>query len=230
MGRNGNGLWICLEGGDFTGKRTQISLLFDKLTELDEDNVVVYTHEPTRKAREVKRKLKEERGDAYGNSEEMAELYIADRVSHERDVVNPILKSGGIVISNRHKYSTDAYQSAQGMDLEKLIRLQKKFGVGTPDVTFFLDISTEERIERMKYTGDKGDKFESDLMFQERVAEAYRNIFNIQSTDREYFGVIKIVDGNAIPMHVGNNIWRDLRPVYNDWVQSRGDDFFEKIK
>jgi dTMP kinase len=229
MGRNGNGLWICIEGGDFTGKRTQISLLFDKLTELDEDNIVVYTHEPTRNAREVKRKLKDERGDAYGNSEEMAELYIADRVKNERDVINPILEAGGIVISNRGKYSTDAYQSSQGMDLEKLIKLQKKFGVRTPDVTVFLDISNEERIERMKYARDSGDKFESDLIFQEKVAEAYRNIFNIKSTDPEYFGDINLISGQGRPEEVFNILWMQVKPYYNDWVQGRGDDFFEKI-
>tara|TARA_Y100000310_G_C20589010_1_gene766964 strand:+ start:252 stop:941 length:690 start_codon:yes stop_codon:yes gene_type:complete len=229
MGRNKPGLWICIEGGDFTGKRTQSSLLFDKLTELDEDNIVVYSHEPTRRAGEVKRKLKEERGDAYGDAEEMAELYIADRVWDEKNVIRPVLDAGGIVISNRHKYSTDAYQSAQGMDLEVLMRLQKKFRVGTPDVAVFLEIDGGERKRRMKDAGDEGDKFESDMIFQERVADAYGKIFDIKSTDKEYFGDVYLVGGGGRPNHIFNRVWKEIEPHYNNWVQERGGDFFEKI-
>ena len=221
------GLWICIEGADYTGKRTQCSLLFDKLTSLSEDNIIVYTHEPTARAKEIKRKLKEEKGEAYKDGLKMAELYIEDRVWNEKNVINPILNAGGIAISNRYKYSTDAYQSLQEIDLETLINAQKKFKIGTPHVTLFLDINEKELVERMKKTDKEPDKFESDLLFQRKVAEKYRAISRISSTDKEYFGDVKLVDANDKPEEVFEKIWQAIGNLYEKW--DKYNDLFEYI-
>ena len=45
------GLWICIDGADYTGKREQSVRLADELTRWHEDNDVLITHEPTFRAR-----------------------------------------------------------------------------------------------------------------------------------------------------------------------------------
>ena len=61
------------------------------------------------------------------------------------------------VVSDRFKHSTIAYQSAQGMDIEHLIRLHQ--GMLVPDITFFVDVSSEIGLSRM--AGEEG-KFEQE--------------------------------------------------------------------
>ncbi len=212
------GLWICIDGPDFTGKGTQCGILISKLIEDREDNIIAYTHEPTAKAQEIKRKLKEEKGQAYKDPMVMAEFYIADRVLNEERIIRPILKDGGIVISNRHKYSTDAYQSSQGVDFETLTSLQKKMGVGTPHITVFLAISAGELSRRMRKSQKEPDKFESDLIFQHKVTGKYDSIARIVNTDRDYFGNIHVINAEGDPNGVSKMIWAKIEPFYRNWL------------
>jgi len=84
------GLLIVLEGGDFSGKNTQTALLAKNLLSLSEDNDLVITHEPTKHAKELKQRLKEET-DAYANAERMAQLYVEDRRHHCQRLIQPSL-------------------------------------------------------------------------------------------------------------------------------------------
>ena len=95
----------------------------------------------------------------------------------EQEIIRPSLERGIIVVSNRHKYSTDAYQSAQGVPLEDLKKLQESKGVGTPDLTLFLDVDKENLRRRMQASGTKLDKFERSLEFQQKVAVQYIKIY-----------------------------------------------------
>ena len=224
MVNNSPGLWICLDGPDFTGKGTQTKELFTRLVSANEDNVITYTHEPTRDARAIKEKLKREKGDAYKGPMVMAELYIDNRAVNELQVVRPALLAGGIVISNRHKYSTLAYQLAQGVSLQELTRMHKERGIGTPDITFFLFLDNEKELrERMLRTGKTGDKFESDFEFQRKVATNYRHLAELAGEDLDFFG-----DIHSVNMHPGTgihdisrSIWKNLEPVYNAWTKKR---------
>jgi dTMP kinase len=201
-----NGLWVCLEGSDYTGKKTQSILLAQRLLDLSEDNDVLLTHEPTRRAKEIKRKLKEEK-DAYDGQEEMARLYIEDRVRHEREIILPALERGQIVIANRGNYSTDAYQSAQGGSLDNLINLQKQAGIQTPDIIFFIEISGEELQRRIYLKTEKNpDKFEKNKEFQEEVKSEYRKIFGMKNSDFDYFGNIYLISGEGNPEDVSKRI------------------------
>ena len=119
------GLWLCIEGADYTGKRTQCSLLFDKLTSLSEDNIIVYTHEPTARAKEIKRKLKAEKGEAYKDGLKMSELYIADRVWNEKTIIKPILHAGGIA-SKRWSSASGEQKRPHGERVSGARRLVKR--------------------------------------------------------------------------------------------------------
>jgi len=220
---NSPGLWICIDGPDFTGKGTQSVELFRRLVVANEDNVVTYTHEPTRNARKIKQKLKEQQGDAYRDARVMAELYINDRRQNEDEVIRPALRSGGITISNRHKYSTIAYQAVQGVPMEELVATHKSKGIGTPDITFLLLLSDEAELQsRIVQTGKNPDKFEGDFNFQKAVGVRYRSFVGEGMTDPDFYGRIVPIDtaGNSIEK-VSNLIWGRLEPIYTDWSRRR---------
>ena len=211
------GLWICIDGADYTGKGEQTRRLASRLNELHEDNDVLLTHEPTRRAREIKRKLREE-PDAYSDGLKLAELYVDDRIQHEREVILPLLNIGGIVISNRHKYSTDAYQHAQRVPYYKLHELQQKRGVHTPDLTLFLEIDSPTLIERMRSRNISADKFEGSREFQETVREKYRLLARLAPSDSSYFGIVHTLDGKGSKESVEGKIFEVVNPVYEQWA------------
>jgi len=193
-----NGLWICLDGPDFTGKKTQSILLAQKLLDLSEDNDVLLTHEPTKLAEEIKSKLSQE-SDPYSNAIQMTNLYIEDRYNHQQAIIYPALDNDIIVISNRHKYSTDAYQSAQGLNLKKTINMQKDKEIGTPDITILLSISRDNLESRMSKSSTDPDKFEKNLDFQSLVAQKYTEIAKLSKSDLFYFGNVREISANENP-------------------------------
>lgn len=228
---NAPGLWICIDGPDFTGKGTQTTELIRRLIAVNEDNVVTYTHEPTRNARQIKEKLKRESGDAYKDPVLMSQLYTDDRVDNERFVIRPTLNAGGIVVSNRHKYSTLAYQQAQGVSLPELIAMHKVKGVGTPDITLFLFVDDYEELRsRMSRTGKTPDKFEGDFDFQKSVSTHYRVLAELAPTDPAFYGSIHSIGKHSrVSVHdIADVIWQKVESVYVRWAAYR--DTEERLK
>lgn len=121
LGEAPRGLFVTLEGSDGCGKSTQIALLKEYLEKRGFETVL--TREPggcpiSERIREVILSL-----DSRGMSAECeALLYAASRVEHVREVVEPALKCGKIVICDRFLDSSIAYQ-AYGRELgEDFIR------------------------------------------------------------------------------------------------------------
>ena len=222
------GLWINIEGVDCTGKGEQSKRLHNFFVDQCEDNTVLTTHEPTIRAKEIKKKLTEEK-DAYSEREKMSSLYIEDRKMHEEEEIIPVYNFGGIVTTNRHKFSTDAYQSAQGIDLNKTMKMQEEKGIHTPDLTLILDITIETLRKRMENTRKinplkYNDKFESNLEFQGKVIEQYRKIFRMQDSNPEYFGRIELIDANQDIDKVADSIRKVVEPIYKNWDLERRTD------
>jgi dTMP kinase len=108
-------------------------------------------------------------------------LFLADRYQHLKEVIEPALKRGLLVISDRYQDATRAYQSAaRGIpqaDLEKLTQLLK---IIEPDKTILLDLDPEESLRRARKRNAESPaaaaegRFEAeDLVFHQRVREAY---------------------------------------------------------
>ena len=144
------GLFITLEGSDGCGKSTQIARLRDWLVQRGYE--VVLTREPggcpiSERIREVILSL-----DSVGMSPECeALLYAASRVEHVREVIEPALKLGKIVICDRFLDSSIAYQ-AYGRELgEDFIRQINASAVknAAPEVTLLLKVDRARARERM---------------------------------------------------------------------------------
>lgn len=101
-------------------------------------------------------------------------LMLADRSHHVRTVIEPTLRAGIHVVSDRFSPSTLAYQGhGRGVDLS-MLRIATELAVGEtrPDVVVLLDIPVSLGRERGARRDD--DRFESaELEFHERVRSGY---------------------------------------------------------
>lgn len=176
-----HGCFVTFEGIEGSGKTTQIARLAERLDEAGEPAVV--TREPggSPLGRRLRSLLL---GAEIARIDPMAELllYVADRVQHLRELVEPALASGSHVLCDRFLDATLAYQGyARGLDLE-LIRLlhQKPPLDRRPHRTILLDLDPELGLSRARRrNGELGidseeGRFEREaLAFHRRVREGY---------------------------------------------------------
>lgn len=131
---------ITFEGGDGTGKTTQIRALESYLRELG--RLCVLTREPGGTALgSLIRKVLLEVGDHEIASSTELFLYLADRAQHVNEVILPAINAGKIVLCDRFTDSTLAYQGyGRGIDLTWLRQLNDNASGGVhPELTFLFD-------------------------------------------------------------------------------------------
>ena len=108
-------------------------------------------------------------------------LFIADRYQHLKEVIEPALRRGLVVLSDRYQDATRAYQGAAREipqpEIEKLTHL---LGIIEPDKTILLDLEPEEGLSRARMrnlaspSAAAEGRFEAeDMAFHKRVREAY---------------------------------------------------------
>ncbi len=178
----GKGLFITLEGGEGSGKTTQIRILAEKLEAKGCE--VVLTREPggTPEAEKIRELLVQREG---GDWTPMAEclLLFAARAMHVHDLIAPSLDAGKIVICDRFTDSTRAYQAyGHGLALEKVEELNRVVldGFG-PDLTIIMDIDPEVGLgrseRRLAEQHSHEDRFERlDFSFHRKLREGYLDI------------------------------------------------------
>jgi dTMP kinase len=171
------GKFITFEGGEGSGKSTHAAMLAKRLKSFGVG--VELTREPggSPGAEIIRHVLLSGAAKAFG-AEAEAILFAAARSDHLRTRIEPALKRGKWVISDRFADSTRVYQGALGRVDAKLIRLLEQSTVGEvkPDVTFILDLPAEVGLARAsKRRGkDKADRFEQEPPeFHEKLRKAY---------------------------------------------------------
>lgn len=143
------GFFISFEGGEGSGKTTQINRLSTFLNE--KGRKVVTTREPGGTAEaEIIRNLLVKRDGGHWSAEAETLLLYAARSMHVTQIVRPALADKKVIISDRFSDSTLAYQGyGHGYALEKIKKLDDLVLEGLkPDLTFILDIDPEKGIER----------------------------------------------------------------------------------
>lgn len=171
------GKFITLEGGEGTGKSTQVKLLAEYLQ--SKGCNVVTTKEPggTEVGLEIRRLL------VCGDKDKMdavseALLYFADRHIHLEQKIWPAMQDGKVVISDRFADSTVAYQCygyGQRVKREVIDELYKiAVGDFKPDLTIVLDIDPKVGLQRSFAKAD--GMAEKELRFEVRELEFHNNL------------------------------------------------------
>jgi len=173
-----NNLFITFEGGDGSGKSTQINLLKDYLDNLNFETIK--TREPggTPSAEILRDLLTTGEVEKWTPMSE-ALLMWASRYEHLIQVIEPALNSGKNVICDRFYDSTYAYQGvAHNLGIDKMEKL-KKIIIGDiePDVTFVLDIDPKVGLKRSLDRSNQENRFESyNIDFHNKIRSAFLEI------------------------------------------------------
>ncbi len=172
-------MFITFEGGEGTGKSTQIKLLADRL--IAQGRAVVLTREPggTKQAEALRSLLVSGDTDRW-SAESEALLNYAARDSHLHQVIRPALTAGSTVLCDRFMDSTRAYQGYAGACTFHLLDELERSIVGDtrPTLTFVFDLDPVIGLARAKSRGDGAeDRFErKGLAFHQRLRNGFLEI------------------------------------------------------
>ncbi|MFP3949258.1 MAG: dTMP kinase [Gemmatimonadota bacterium] len=172
------GLFIVLEGIEGAGKSTQIRLLAEWMEEKGRPPLT--TREPggTDVGEEIREILLSWTHVSIPSATELF-LILAARAAFVRDVVEPALERGDVVLADRYDLSTLAYQGyGRELDLELVGRANDLATGGCrPDLYLLLDIEVEAGLARQRRGGKEEDRIEgAGIDFLRRVREGYRSL------------------------------------------------------
>ena len=165
------GMFITFEGGDGSGKSTQIQSVRDWFESHGRE--VIVTREPggTELGTEIRRLVQNGPEDVDARTEAL--LYAADRAYHVATVIRPALERGAVVLGDRYIDSSLAYQgAARSLGVDEIASLSAWATQGLyPSLTFLLDLPPEVGARRRT---DAPDRMERESMdFHERVRHEY---------------------------------------------------------
>lgn len=174
------GRFITFEGGEGSGKSTQIKLLADRL---EASGIrAMTTREPggSLGAEVIRHMLLAGMGKLLGPDAETL-LFAAARDDHVSHVIEPALRGGIWVLCDRFADSTRVYQGKLGAVDPAFIDALERVTIGglKPDLTFVLDLAVETGLHRatMRRGLAAPDRFESeDREFHEKLRKAYLDI------------------------------------------------------
>ncbi len=162
--------FITFEGGDGTGKSTQIRTLEDYLVQ--REIPCVLTREPggTALGKLIRKVLLEIGDHEIAPSTELF-LYLADRAQHVNEVILPALEAGKIVLCDRFTDSTVAYQGyGRGIELRLLRQLNAIADQGLrPDLTFLLDCPARVSLARTARRQSETERRQEDRFEREKI-------------------------------------------------------------
>ena len=165
------GVFITFEGGDGSGKSTQIQSVRGWFESRGRE--VIVTREPggTELGTEIRRLVQNGPEDVDARTEAL--LYAADRAYHVATVIRPALERGAVVLGDRYIDSSLAYQgAARSLGVDEIASLSAWATQGLyPSLTFLLDLPPEVGARRRT---DAPDRMERESMdFHERVRHQY---------------------------------------------------------
>ena len=171
------GLFITFEGGEGSGKTTQIQHLKNWIeSNMDSENLCL-TREPggTIEAESIRELLLNGAANKWQPATE-AMMMSASRHEHVIHVIKPALSRGDIVICDRFTDSTHVYQGyVGGVDNALLDGLDQLSCQGlVPDLTFLLDMDSNAGLARTIQRGNAESRFESKgAAFHENVRQGF---------------------------------------------------------
>ncbi len=190
---------IVIEGIDGAGITTHTKLLANWLS--SKGYRVVLTKEPTQNpiGAIIRRYLNMDVPPQVD-----ALLFAADRVEHAYSVVGPALEKGFIVLCDRYLESSLAYQSAEGLDLDWLLNINRY--APKPDLTIILDVDPSISLRRKRLI--KPEKFEN---------ESFLRIVRANFLKRAVSCGYPVVNTNRLV----EEVQQELRGIVTTFLKSR---------
>jgi dTMP kinase len=205
----GRGRFISFEGGEGSGKSTQIKKLAERLEAAKVRTLI--TREPggSPGAEIIRHLVLSGMGKLLGPDAETL-LFAAARDDHVRSVIWPALGQGTWVLCDRFSDSTHVYQGKLGHVAPELLNAMQRVTIGDlkPDLTLILDVPVEVGLKRAAARRGSAtpDRFESeDLQFHRELREGYREIAAAEPER------CVLIDATADANTVAASVWTVLR-------------------
>ena len=180
-----SGAFITFEGGDGSGKSTQVVRLAEALRA--KGYTVVASREPcgTPIAEKIRAVLLDPANHEMGDRTE-ALLFAAQRAEHVHHLIRPALERGDVVISDRYMDSSIVYQGmGRGLGAQDVKGLNMWATDNlTPHLTFVLDVESDFGLERV---GEKDRIEQASPEMHEKVRHGY---LQLAAADPERYHVI----------------------------------------
>lgn len=174
------GYFITFEGPDGAGKTTVINEVVKAIQGQCKREILVTREPGGSKIAEKIRDIILDPANTEMNAKTEALLYAASRSQHVSEIINPALKRGDLVISDRFVDSSLAYQGqGRGLGIDEVAQIND-FATGhlEPDLTIFLDLDPAQGLARIaKVRSGSEDRLEQEkLAFHEEVYRGYQKV------------------------------------------------------
>jgi dTMP kinase len=213
------GRFITFEGGEGSGKSTQIKTLAERLNGAELRTIV--TREPggSPGAEVIRHLLLSGMGKLLGPEAETL-LFTAARDDHVHAVIKPALEQGIWVLCDRFFDSTRAYQGRLGRVDPGVLNAMQRVTIGDlkPDLTIILDVPVDIGMQRAAARRGDGapDRFEAeDIEFHEGLRDAYRQIAAAEPQR------CVLIDANAAAGVVAGWVWTAVRERFPEFDVSK---------
>ena len=199
------GRFITFEGLDGTGKSTQMEKLARTLRA--RGLVVVVTREPggTPTGEKIRDVILDSATAGLSPMAEMA-LMFASRVQHIREVIEPALAEGKIVLCDRFTDSTEAYQGAgRKLGSKAVLELHRILCDDLqPELTVLMDSDVASSVERARRRNQKSAKNGRSLKDENRFEQENRGFFGrvrngYMAIARREPGRVAVIDARGTP-------------------------------
>lgn len=211
-----NGTFLTFEGGEGTGKSTQVRLLSRHLESLG--HTVRSLREPGGTAvGEAIRGILLDPSYAGMDAHTELMLYEAARAQLVAEVIEPALQAGEVVICDRFFDSTTAYQGyGRGLSPADIVSLNRLATRGLlPDRTVLLDVGVDVGIERA--TRETTDRLEGEgAAFHDRVRNGFLAIA-ASEPDR-----VRLVDASGTVEEVAEKVLGAIRDLPSLRIEASG--------
>ena len=197
------GRFITFEGGEGTGKSTQVARLVDRLRA--EGLEVVRTREPggSPGGEAIRELVVSGSSDRWSARTELL-LMFAARSDHLERTIRPALAAGRWVVSDRFADSSRAYQGAAGGAAAELVEALDRQVVGDdqPDLTLVFDLPASIGLDRAMARAEGEMRFESKgLAFHEQLRAGFAAIARAHK-DR-----CRLIDATGSVDIVADRVW-----------------------
>ena len=198
-----NGKFVTFEGGEGCGKSTHIDHLVARLRKVGRTVMVVREPGGTEVGEQIRHILQYSKRSAAMVPEAELLLFCASRAQLVREIIQPALARGDVVIGDRFLDSTAVYQGIGRKLNPDNVAAINRFAVGdcVPDLTLVIDLDPRIGLERARGR-ELFDRMENQtLEFYERVRRGYLDLAKREPKR------VKVIDGNQSIDAVEEQIW-----------------------